>query len=111
MPVSPIRLAKSQIRGLRAACEIGVSELARIRSDLGSTQATISRRKIQRIVASKVGPDTAKVLTRLLVGLARYSRRRSISPNELVEGLTEDINSSSDYDEIFRAGWKACRPE
>jgi hypothetical protein len=109
MPVPRIILNTPQRNDLAIACAVGKDGLERVARKLENTNRTIQRSVVDAIIKSEIGDKDGEVVSRLLFGLAGPLRREIGTVEELLDGISQAIESNFKSDTRLTE-WPTCKP-
>jgi len=102
MKSSRIRLLKSQADDLADVCALGADALTRVSEAIKSAKRTISQDKLKGVIASVISSESAEKLSRVIVGLSTVKSRTAASRADVVDGLTDDLETRYGDDDRFK---------
>jgi hypothetical protein len=111
MPPTPnVRLSKSQVDALVSTCELGEATLLRIAKALDTEQAQLIKpARLREIITREIDNErVARTIARFLISLATLRRRSFATAEELLDGVSEGVPTTS-WDKAQLERWPKCR--
>ena len=108
MSAPRLRLTTSQRDGLAQLLELGPNLLSLLAERLESQTFTIRREVVEKTIVEIAGPERGPTVARLLFGLAGSFRRSFMTPDDLVAGIGNAVETVYKNEARFSA-WSDCK--